>query len=153
MNKEKTTTTPKKAVAKKQLDYPDWSIHCKIFRIQNEIEAILKDANNPYFTSKYADINAMLEQLQPLLHKYKVAIEQPIKDGKVFTNLICVDTGQCKSSSLELLPVNDPQKLGSAITYFRRYTLQGLLGIRTKDDDANDSSDVSETKEIIINEI
>lgn len=152
MNKEKTTTTPKKAVAKK-MDFPNWSINLKIFRIQNEIEAIIKDANNPYFKSNYADINAMLEQLQPLLNKYKVCIEQPINDSKVFTILTCVDTGQSKSSSLELQLVSDPQKLGSAITYYRRYTLQGLLGIRTKDDDANFASGKNETKGITINEI
>lgn len=154
MNKEKTTTTPKKAVAKK-MDFPNWSINLKIFRIQNEIEAIIKDANNPYFKSNYADINAMLEQLQPLLNKYKVCIEQPINDGKVFTTLTCVETGQFKSSSLELQLVSDPQKLGSAITYYRRYTLQGLLGIRTKDDDANTASGktISEMRNIKINEI
>jgi|TARA_R100000479_G_C6293290_1_gene167422 hypothetical protein len=154
MNKEKTTTTSKKAVAKK-MDFPNWSINLKIFRIQNEIEAIIKDANNPYFKSNYADINAMLEQLQPLLNKYKVCIEQPINDSKVFTILTCVETGQSKSSSLELQLVSDPQKLGSAITYYRRYTLQGLLGIRTKDDDANTASGktISEMRDIKINEI
>ena len=122
------------------MDFPNWSINLKIFRIQNEIEAIIKDAKNPYFKSNYADINAMLEQLQPLLNKYKVVIEQPMIDGKVFTILTCVETGDSKQSCLELQPLSDPQKLGSVITYYRRYTLQGLLGIRTKDDDANAAS-------------
>ena len=63
-----------------------------------------------------------------------------MQDGKVFTILTCVETGQSKSSSLELQPVSDPQKLGSTITYFRRFTLQGLIGIRTKDDDGNQAS-------------
>ena len=139
MTKEKTTTTAKKKVVKK-MDFPNWSINLKIFRIQNEIEAIIKDAKNPYFKSNYADINAMLEQLQPLLNKYKVVIEQPMIDGKVFTILTCVETGDSKQSCLELQPLSDPQKLGSVITYYRRYTLQGLLGIRTKDDDANAAS-------------
>jgi hypothetical protein len=157
MNKEKTTTTPKKGVVKK-MDFPNWSINLKIFRIQNELEAIIKDAKNPYFQSNYADINAMLEQLQPLLNKYKVAIEQPMRDGKVFTILTCVDTGDSKTSSLELQPMSDPQKLGSVITYYRRYTLQGLLGIRTKDDDANIASgqtinESRATSSVIINEI
>ncbi len=157
MNKEKATTTPKKTVVKK-MDFPNWSINLKIFRIQNELEAIIKDAKNPYFKSNYADINAMLEQLQPLLNRYKVAIEQPMKDGKVFTILTCVDTGDSKSSSLELQPISDPQKLGSVITYYRRYTLQGLLGIRTKDDDANIASgqtinESRATSSVTINEI
>lgn len=157
MSKEKTTTTPKKGVVKK-MDFPNWSINLKIFRIQNELEAIIKDAKNPYFKSNYADINAMLEQLQPLLNRYKVAIEQPMKDGKVYTILTCVDTGDSKSSSLELQPISDPQKLGSVITYYRRYTLQGLLGIRTKDDDANIASgqtinESRATSSVTINEI
>ena len=44
--------------------------------------------------------------------------------------------------------VSDPQKLGSTITYFRRYTLQSLLALNTKDDDANTASGktVSQTK-------
>lgn len=157
MSKEKTMTTPKKGVVKK-MDFPNWSINLKIFRIQNELEAIIKDAKNPYFKSNYADINAMLEQLQPLLNRYKVAIEQPMKDGKVYTILTCVDTGDSKSSSLELQPISDPQKLGSVITYYRRYTLQGLLGIRTKDDDANIASgqtinESRATSSVTINEI
>jgi hypothetical protein len=157
MSTEKSKTTPKKVVSKK-MDFPNWSINLKIFRIQNELEAIIKDAKNPYFQSNYADINAMLEQLQPLLNKYKVAIEQPMQDGKVFTILTCVETGQSKSSSLELQPMSDSQKLGSAITYYRRYTLQGLLGIRTKDDDANIASgqtinESRATSSVTINEI
>lgn len=157
MSTEKSKTTPKKVVSKK-MDFPNWSINLKIFRIQNELEAIIKDAKNPYFKSNYADINAMLEQLQPLLNKYKVAIEQPMRDGKVFTILTCVDTGDSKSSSLELQPMSDPQKLGSVITYYRRYTLQGLLGIRTKDDDANIASgqtinESRATSSVTINEI
>lgn len=157
MSTEKSKTTPKKVVSKK-MDFPNWSINLKIFRIQNELEAIIKDAKNPYFKSNYADINAMLEQLQPLLNKYKVAIEQPMRDGKVFTILTCVDTGDFKSSSLELQPMSDPQKLGSVITYYRRYTLQGLLGIRTKDDDANIASgqtinESRATSSVTINEI
>jgi hypothetical protein len=54
--------------------------------------------------------------------------------------------------------MSDPQKLGSVITYFRRYTLQGLLGIRTKDDDANSASgqtinESRATSSVTINEI
>jgi len=31
----------------------------------------------------------------------------------------------------------DPQKIGSAITFYRRYTLQSLLGLQSEDDDGN----------------
>ena len=42
-----------------------------------------------------------------------------------------------KPSSLELPDISDPQKLGSCITYFRRYTLVSLLGLMAEDDDGN----------------
>ena len=50
-------------------------------------------------------------------------------------------------SSIQLTQFNDPQKLGSAITYYRRYTLQSLLGLQAEDDDANKAS----TKEPVLN--
>ena len=116
------------------------SIEKKIFKIQNEIGAILKDATNPFFKSKYADINSALQQLQPLFKKHGIVIKQPTRDGKVFTILTCVETGQYVFSELEI-PVNDdPQKVGSTITYYRRYTLIGLLGLNTEDDDGNMAS-------------
>jgi hypothetical protein len=123
-------------------EYETASIENKIFKIQNEIGAISKDATNPFYKSKYADINSALQQLQPLFKKYGIVIKQPPKDGKVLTILTCVDTGQYVYSDLEL-PINDdPQKVGSTITYYRRYTLFGLLGLNTEDDDGNTASRV-----------
>ena len=62
-------------------EYETASIENKIFKIQNEIGAILKDATNPIYKSKYADINSALQQLQPLFKKYGIVIKQPPKDG------------------------------------------------------------------------
>ena len=50
---------------------------------------------------------------------------------------------------MELPPLTDPQKIGSAITYYRRYTLQSLLGIQAEDDDANKASGKETKKERI----
>jgi hypothetical protein len=44
------------------------------------------------------------------------------------------------SSAIKLPDLNDPQKLGSAVTYYRRYTLQSLLSLQAEDDDANTAS-------------
>ena len=140
MSQTKTPKAAPKKVATKKIDYPDWSITIKIYKIQNEIGAISKDATNPFFKSKYADINSMLQQLQPLFLKYGVTIEQPTSNGRVYTILTCIETGQSKSADLELQMVSDPQKLGSTLTYFRRYTFQSLLGLNTEDDDANTAS-------------
>jgi hypothetical protein len=114
------------------------SIDEKLFALQQEIGAISKDAKNPFFKSSYFDINTLLEELKPFLGKYKLAIYQPIKNGEVHTIIKCVETKEKTEPSYLTLPVIiDPQKLGSCITYFRRYTLVSLLGLQAIDDDGN----------------
>lgn len=114
------------------------SINQKLFALQQEIGAISKDAKNPFFKSSYFDINSLLKNLKPLLGKYKLVLHQPIEKGEVHSIIECVDTNErTKPSSLELPDISDPQKLGSCITYFRRYTLVSLLGLQADDDDGN----------------
>jgi hypothetical protein len=48
--------------------------------------------------------------------------------------------------------MDDPQKLGSAVTYYRRYTLQSLLGLQAEDDDANSASQAVKSTKPWINE-
>ena len=62
---------------------------------------------------------------------------QPIVNGEVRSEIYDVETGEVVISSLKLPEINDPQKLGSCCTYFRRYSLQGLLSLQAIDDDAN----------------
>lgn len=114
------------------------SINQKLFALQQEIGAISKDAKNPFFKSSYFDINSLLKNLKPLLGKYKLVLHQPIIKGEVHSIIKCVDTNEITDpSSLELPKIIDPQKLGSCITYFRRYTLVSLLGLQADDDDGN----------------
>ena len=113
------------------------NIHQKIALIQSEIGAISKDTTNPFYKSKYFDINSLIGQLHPLLEKYNLVLLQPIHDNKV-NSIICDTVNKEEIHSSLDLPTNlDPQKLGSAITYFRRYTLQSLLALQAVDDDAN----------------
>ena len=65
---------------------------------------------------------------------------QPIKDGKVFTEIVDVESGESIVSSIELPTSGNPQQMGSAITYFRRYTLQSLLSLQADDDDGQMAS-------------
>ena len=65
---------------------------------------------------------------------------QPIEEDMVVSKLICIDGTGATISGLKLPEISDPQKLGSAITYYRRYTLASLLGLQAVDDDANLSS-------------
>jgi len=113
------------------------NVNEKLFKLQQEIGTISKDANNPFYKSKYFDINSLIKQLQPLLKKYRLLLLQPIEEDMVYSKIICVDGTGGVISALRLPDISDPQKLGSAITYYRRYTLASLLGLQAVDDDAN----------------
>lgn len=112
----------------------------KLFNLQQEIGAISKDANNPFYKSKYFDINSLIKQLQPLLKKHKLLLTQPVLGDSVETKITCIESEQSVISNLQLPQITDPQKLGSCITYFRRYTLASLLGLQAEDDDGNAAS-------------
>ena len=113
------------------------SIYKKLFEAKKEIGKISKDSTNPFYKSKYFDINQLLEHVEPILQKHELLCLQPIKDGAVSSVIIDIETGEKEISSLDLTNQTDPQKRGSEITYYRRYTLQSLLGLQAEDDDAN----------------
>jgi hypothetical protein len=116
------------------------SINEKLFALQQEIGAISKDANNPFYKSKYFDINSLLKQLQPLLKKHKLLLIQPIEEDMVYSKILCIEGTGGVISGIKLPELNDPQKMGSCITYYRRYTLQSLLALQAEDDDGNVAS-------------
>ena len=116
------------------------SIYKKLFEAKKEIGKISKDSKNPFFKSKYFDINSLLEHVEPILQKHNLLLLQPISSGAVSSIIYDIDTESGKnymSSSIPLPQLSDPQKLGSAVTYYRRYTLQSLLGLQAEDDDGN----------------
>ena len=109
----------------------------KLFNLQQEIGTISKDAKNPFYKSKYFDINSLIKQLQPLLKKNRLLLMQPIEEDMVMTKIMCLDNETGVVSGLRLPQLTDPQKIGSTITYYRRYTLASLLALESVDDDAN----------------
>lgn len=119
------------------------SINEKLFALQNEIGVISKDANNPFYKSKYFDINSLIKQLQPLFQKHRLLLLQPIEESLVYTRIVCVDSGEFVEASMKLPDLADIQKLGGAVTYLRRYTLSSLLGLQSEDDDGNAASSAS----------
>lgn len=113
------------------------TIYQKLAEAKKEIGKISKDSTNPFFGQKYFDINTLLEHVEPVLEKHNLMISQPIKDGSVCSVIVDLDDGSMLESILKLPELTDPQKLGSCITYYRRYTLQSLLALQSEDDDAN----------------
>lgn len=112
----------------------------KIDIIKREAGKIVKDKENPFFKSSYTDVNSLLEQLEPLFEKQGLLLIQPIKGNQVSSEIVDLKTGQALSSSLTLPEMTDPQKVGSAITYYRRYTLTSLLALQSEEDDDGNSA-------------
>lgn len=116
------------------------NIYKKLAEVKTKIGKLTKDTANPFFKSKYADINQLIEMTDPVLLEHGLLTLQPIEEGHIVTKIVDIDTGETITSSLKLPEIVDPQKVGSAITYFRRYSLKSLLNIQEEDDDANKAS-------------
>tara|TARA_R110000782_G_scaffold259415_1_gene349909 strand:- start:134 stop:634 length:501 start_codon:yes stop_codon:yes gene_type:complete len=117
------------------------NIITKIHEAKNEIEVVAKNATNPHFKNTYADINALIAAVEPILLDKGLLLLQPIRDGKQYTIIYDTESGESVESCLALNSAMKPQDQGSAITYFRRYTLQGLLCLMSDDDDGNKTKD------------
>jgi len=115
-------------------------IYQKIHDAKNEIGKVAKNAKNPHFKNTYADLNALIEAVEPILLEKGLVLLQPIKDGRVFTIIADVESGECLESFIDLPTSGTPQSMGSAITYYRRYTLQSLLSLQAVDDDGQAAS-------------
>ena len=116
------------------------SIYKKLHEAKLEIGIVAKNAKNPHFKNTYADINALISAVEPILLEKGLILLQPIKDGKQYTEIHDIETGEHVESFLDLNTTLAPQPLGSAITYFRRYTLQALLSLQADDDDGHKAS-------------
>lgn len=115
-------------------------LYKKLLAAKKEMTAITKDSKNPFFKSSYFDVNKLLSEVEPVLQQNGLLLMQPILENKVISSIIDPETGESIYSAIELQSLKNPQELGSAITYYRRYTLQSLLGLQAEDDDANEAS-------------
>lgn len=98
---------------------------------------ISKDAKNPFFKSSYASLPHILTEIQDPMEKAGLVISQ-FPDGDALTTmLIHAESGEFISSSyvMPIVKANDPQALGSAISYGRRYAITSILNLAIADDD------------------
>ena len=113
-------------------------------KAQAAMGAVLKNASNPAFKSKYADLAGVLEAVLPALNNNGLAfIQVPAFDGETasITTVIAHTSGAALTSTLRLRPTKaDPQGVGSAHTYARRYAALALCGVAPEDDDGNAAS-------------
>ena len=126
---------------------------------QAEMGGAIKDSNNPFFKSSYADLTSVIKVIKEPFAKWGLSFVQlPVTsaggNGVGVSTMLMHKSGQWLQGEY-LLPMDKvtPQGAGSAITYARRYALQALVGIPSVDDDselAMFSFDRNEDKTVVI---
>lgn len=104
---------------------------------QGKVDKIKKDSTNPFFKSKYASLSTIQDEIQlPLAEAGLCYSQHPEIGGHLTTLVIHAESGEFFKSVFDLNPIkSDPQSLGSAITYGKRYALVAILGLNIDDDD------------------
>ncbi len=116
------------------------SIQSKLLEFQKLNISIKKGKTNPHFKNKYADINEVLDKVKPALSQLGVVLYQvPEQDG-LRTFLHDTESGTQIEGYLEFSQKSDAQKLGSNITYYRRYSLVAMLGLEDDDNDGTEAT-------------
>lgn len=120
------------------------SLAAALAKAQGEMENAGKNSVNPHFRSKYADLAEIINTVRPVLAKHGLSITQfPSYDGTLahVETVIAHESGEWMSG-VTSSPVQkaDPQGIGSATTYLRRYSLAAVCNLAQEDDDANAAS-------------
>jgi hypothetical protein len=126
------------------------TLHQKLHRAKLTIGKVTKNAQSHH--SKYADLNAILDAVEPILLENGMILLQPIQGNSVCTQIVDIDSGAMLESCMDLPQGVNPQNMGSAITYYRRYTLQAALSLQAVDDDGEKASKEEVVKETLSNE-
>lgn len=104
----------------------------------------LKDSQNPHYGSTFASLNSVLDAIKPIYATHGLTFVQlpGFEDGHATLDTMLVhESGEWLAhTSGAPLQKQDPQGVGSAITYLRRYSLASLAGIGQEDDDGNAAS-------------
>lgn len=120
-------------------------------KVQQELPKIKKDAENPFFNSKYVPLENVIDEALPILNKNGFGLTQQVtyvtkEEGTGYEPVLKTTLMHSSGEVLEgimllMLKSPNPQEQGSAITYARRYSLMSLLGlVGDEDDDGNSAS-------------
>lgn len=112
-----------------------------LVKAQAEITFAKKDSNNPFFKSKYSDLPAIIDSIKPALNKNGISFLQIVVPEGVETMLLH-ESGEFISGVTPVITAKerDPQALGSAITYAKRYGLQAIVGVPADSDDDGEAA-------------
>ncbi len=134
-------------IVNKEIQMKENNIYQAILQARGMIGSVTKNAKNPFFKSNYADINNVIESISPVCESLGICFTQCPKVTEnnadvLVTRLTLQDNPKefIESEVRLFLPTADMQKLGSAITYARRYALISMFGLETEDDDGQSVS-------------
>lgn len=126
-------------------------------KAQGSIKGAVKDSENPYFKSSYADLASVWDACREALSTNDLAVFQttePDDKGVVVVTTLAHKSGEWMRGKLRVIPPkNDAQAIGSAITYCRRYALAAMVGIAQVDDDGNAATGKTATPTIGVDPI
>jgi hypothetical protein len=116
-------------------------------KVQSTIKPVAFDRDNPFFKSRYATLAAVIDAIREPFAANGLSFSQPCRfeeGGRIGVETIIMhSSGQYLIGEISSTPVkNDPQAIGSLISYLKRYLLQAMVGVasREEDDDANSAT-------------
>lgn len=118
----------------------DSSLWAALVAAQAEMRDPFKDASNPHFKSRFVTLKSVLDSVRPCLHKHGLVLTQHVDfdaDRIWVDSRITHKSGQSTTCRVPVIVVKDrdPQAMGSAITYARRYGAAAICGVAPSDDD------------------
>ena len=112
------------------------SIHKKLIDFHAAFSGAKKGGRNPHFKSDYFTLDDVVKATTPILNKLGLYVTHYMDENLMYTAIVD-ENGEMQISRFPLTPSNNPQVMGSQITYAKRYNLTSLLNIAEVDDDGN----------------
>ena len=142
--------TDNKTNIKKAVPSKEYNLKTAMLEFQKLSISASKDGKNPHFHSNYATLEAVIEAVnqgnqfglfftQEITYVFHGEHEVPVPAVRTTVHQINDDNTYVSECPIILQPASlqNPQKLGAAITYLKRYTLQSVYGLPSEDDDGN----------------
>ena len=141
--------TDTKSNIKKPTPSKVYNLRSAMLEFQKLSVTAKKDGKNPHFRSNYSKLESVIEAVNQgnqfgLFFTQEIEVKNYQRDIVLVTTVRHIDDDNTYVSKLPILlddvSMKNPQKIGSAITYAKRYTLQAVYGLPSEDDDGNEAS-------------
>lgn len=124
-----------------EISEPCGDLAAALAKAQGQITGAVKDSENPFFKSRYADLASVWDACRaPLSSNGLAVVQSPSVEGSIVSveTLLVHASGQWVRGTMSAIAKDaSPQSIGSAVTYLRRYALQSVAGVAPEEDDGN----------------